>query len=145
MLWAECGKEAPVGETSPFNDVKKDSWYYNAVSWCYNNGCISGTSSTTFSPSSKLTRAQLVTILSGISDDRVGKYLNQQFKDVKESAWYFCPVNWAYLNNKASGVGGNKFDPNGKVTREQTAVMLKKFSDWLCADVALGTYEYKDD
>jgi GH25 family lysozyme M1 (1,4-beta-N-acetylmuramidase) len=50
-------------QTSPFQDVSKDSYYYNAVNWAVSKGVTSGTSSTAFSPEDTCTRAEAVTFL----------------------------------------------------------------------------------
>ena len=47
----------------PFTDVPDGKWYSEAVQYVYENGLMNGTSSTTFDPSGKLTRAMLVTVL----------------------------------------------------------------------------------
>lgn len=47
----------------PFKDVKSSAWYYDAVRWAFQEGIISGTSSSTFAPDKNCTRAQLITIL----------------------------------------------------------------------------------
>ena len=50
-------------KVAAFTDVTKDSPYHEAVSWAFENGLISGTSETTFSPENLLTREQVCTIL----------------------------------------------------------------------------------
>ena len=51
----------------PFTDINVDSWAYSAVKYCYNNKIISGTSKTKFSPSVKLSRSMMATILYNMS------------------------------------------------------------------------------
>ena len=46
-----------------FTDVKDGAYYYDAVVWAVNTGVTTGTSSTTFSPDSVCSRAQIVTFL----------------------------------------------------------------------------------
>lgn len=46
-----------------FDDMNENAWYAGAVSFCKENGLISGTTSTTFSPQNITTRGILVTIL----------------------------------------------------------------------------------
>ena len=48
---------------NPFNDVKADAYYYDAVLWAVENGVTGGTTATTFSPANTCTRAQVVTFL----------------------------------------------------------------------------------
>lgn len=54
-VWAET--------TMPFEDVQEGAFYYDAVSWAVENGITKGTSGTTFSPDSPMTRGQAVTFL----------------------------------------------------------------------------------
>ncbi|MEE3420907.1 MAG: S-layer homology domain-containing protein [Lachnospiraceae bacterium] len=49
--------------TSSFTDVKSSAYYDNAVNWAVGRKITSGTSSTTFSPTTGCTRAQIVTFL----------------------------------------------------------------------------------
>lgn len=49
-----------------------------------------------------------------------------QFTDVPQNQWYYTWVTKAAQAGWVSGVGNNKFDPHGKVTYSQFAVMLGK-------------------
>lgn len=107
----------------PFTDIKVGSWYYDAVTFVYENGLMQGTSATRFSPDSSLTRAMLAQILY----NRAGKPTvkdKSAFTDVTNSAWYADAVIWAYGEGIVSGVGGGKFAPDASITREQLAAML---------------------
>lgn len=107
----------------PFTDVKVGSWYYDAVTFVYENGLMQGTSATRFSPDSSLTRAMLAQILY----NRAGKPTvkdKSAFTDVANDAWYADAVIWAYGEGIVSGVGGGKFAPDASITREQLAAML---------------------
>lgn len=46
------------------------------------------------------------------------------FSDVPETAWYAKAVKFAVDRGITSGVGNNKFDPNGQLTRSQAVVMI---------------------
>jgi len=46
-----------------FSDVAADAYYAEAVKWATDNGITTGTTSSTFSPGSGCTRAQIVTFL----------------------------------------------------------------------------------
>lgn len=49
-----------------------------------------------------------------------------KFDDVAQNQWYYTWVTKAASQGWVSGIGGGKFDPNGKVTYCQFAVMLDK-------------------
>lgn len=46
-----------------FSDVPNGAWYADAVDYVYEHGIMNGTSATTFSPNTPMTRAMLVTVL----------------------------------------------------------------------------------
>ena len=46
-----------------FTDVTADAWYADAVTYVRDNGLMSGTSDTTFTPGGTMTRGMLVTTL----------------------------------------------------------------------------------
>ena len=52
-----------AAEGSPFTDVSDGIWYAQAVAYCHQNGWMSGTSDTAFSPSLPMNRAMLATVL----------------------------------------------------------------------------------
>lgn len=47
----------------PFTDVKSSDWYYDAVCSAYARSLFNGTSETTFSPATSMTRGMFVTVL----------------------------------------------------------------------------------
>ena len=61
FLWRSAGSPAVSG--SGFDDVASDAYYADAVAWAVSEGITSGTSETTFAPTSNCTRAQIVTFL----------------------------------------------------------------------------------
>lgn len=54
------------------------------------------------------------------------------------SKWYAKAVAWASTNGIVNGVGNNKFNPNGPVTREQLALILFGYSKMQGCDVSGG-------
>ena len=84
-------------------------------------------SANTFEPNTAMTRAMLVTVL--------WRYAGQpnegtnNFTDVKSDQWYTDAVAWAAHNGIVGGVGNNKFDPNGNITREQMAAILYRYAN----------------
>ena len=51
-----------------FSDVAEDDWYYDAVAYVAENGIMSGTDGSRFSPNGTLTRAMLSQILYAMED-----------------------------------------------------------------------------
>ena len=58
MLWQAAGKPEPQGVDCPFEDVRVDSWYYQALLWALENGVVSGRSAERFGPGDSATRAE---------------------------------------------------------------------------------------
>lgn len=98
----------------------------NAVVYLANNGVVAGTSATTFSPNSVLTRAAMVTLLyKMVGEPRVTG--NMPFRDVPVAIWYRDAVLWAFNQGIVSGTSSTTFSPDGAVTREQLATFLHNF------------------
>jgi len=58
-----AGTPKAKGSTNPFQDVKSNQYYYNAVLWAVEKGVTTGTGKNTFSPNATCTRGQIVTFL----------------------------------------------------------------------------------
>ena len=70
-----------------FSDVPNGAWYADAVDYVYEHGIMNGTSATTFSPNTPMTRAMLVTVLhraAGSPSAATGT----AFSDVPSGAYY---------------------------------------------------------
>ena len=111
----------------PFADVPGDSWYADGVYWTRLNGVVSGYSNSAFGPNDPLTREQLATILWRYAGSpAVGG--GASFADESDIAsWAASAVDWAQESGYVSGVGGNRFDPDGTATRAQVAVILMRY------------------
>ncbi|TCK89096.1 S-layer family protein [Natranaerovirga hydrolytica] len=110
-------------EDTGFSDVAADAWYADAAVYCRDNGLMSGTSATTFSPNSGTSRAMLATILYRQAGSPAVTETSP-FTDVSAGAWYSNAVVWAATNNIVSGYGNGLFGTNDSVTREQFAAIL---------------------
>ena len=111
----------------PFSDVNTKSWYFGTVYEVYKNSLMTGTTSTTFSPDSPMTRGMVATVLYRMAGAPNVAYKNI-FDDVNKSDYYAQAITWAYNNKIISGYSKGKFGPNDNVTREQMAVMLCNYA-----------------
>ena len=118
-----------------YTDVKESDWFYESVKFADQNGLFNGTSLTTFEPESDMTRAMLVTVLWRLDGKPAPKSANS-FKDVPGGQWYTEPVAWAAENGIVNGVGDNKFDPEGNITREQMATILYRYAQFKGIDAS---------
>ena len=111
----------------PFADVPGDSWYAAGVYWARLNGVVSGYSDSNFGPNDPLTREQLATILWRYAGSPAVEG-GASFADESDiTAWAASAVDWAQGSGYVSGVGGNRFDPDGTATRAQVAVILMRY------------------
>lgn len=107
-------------------DVQNSAWYAGAVKYALDNALMNGMSATTFEPESSMTRAMLVTVLWRYAGEV--KEGTNSFTDVPNGQWYTDAIAWAAHNGIVGGVGNNKFDPDGKITREQMATILYRYA-----------------
>ena len=121
FLWRAYGSPKATG-SNPFTDVDESAWYYDAVLWAVANGVTNGTSATTFSPDTSVTRAQSVTFQwrAAGSPEASGS----SFDDVAENAYYNDAVVWAVASGITVGTGGNNFSPDVVVSRAQAVTFL---------------------
>ena len=63
FLWRNEEKPDPELDEIPFEDVKADDYFADAVAWAAEKNITTGTTPTTFRPSNTCTRAQIVTFL----------------------------------------------------------------------------------
>lgn len=107
----------------PFTDVTSTDWFYNDVKYAYENGLMTGTSGTAFSPEAPVTRGMVMTILARREGIRTDRY----------TPWYAAGCEWA----KANGISDGS-NPEAPVTREQLAAMLYRYAALKGRDLTAG-------
>ena len=118
----------PEEPTWPFTDVTEgDDWFYDAVAYVYENGIMAGTSDTTFEPDMLLDRAMAAQLFYNL-EGKPALTGDSTFTDVTSGHWAVDAITWAAQNDIVAGIGGNLYDPDSNVTREQFAVMLYKYA-----------------
>ena len=113
----------------PFTDVRESDWFYDDVVFAYENGLFSGTSDTTFSPNTSMTRAMLVTVLYRL-EGQPAVNGRSGFSDVQYNGYYEDAVTWAADNGIVNGISTTMFSPNANVTREQMAAILYRYAQY---------------
>ena len=113
----------------PFTDVRESDWFYDDVVFAYENGLFSGTSDTTFSPNTSMTRAMLVTVLYRLEGQPTVNG-RSGFSDVTFNSYYEDAVTWAANNGIVNGTSTSTFSPNANVTREQMAAILYRYAQY---------------
>ena len=106
-----------------FSDIKNHKYKSEIQALCQ-RGIINGMTENTFSPDSTITRAEFATItVRALGLEAKGIDV---FSDVKKTDWYYGFVGTAYAYSIIKGVSENRFNPNGTITREEAAVMVKR-------------------
>ena len=119
----------------PFTDVPEGAWYIEGAKYVYGNFIMSGTSGTTFSPSTPVSRGMIMQILYNMvgQPDVEG---GSNFTDVDEDYWSADAIAWAVANGVAGGFGDGTFRPDEGLTREQMAVVLRNFTYQMGWDIS---------
>ena len=110
-----------------FTDVN-NHWAKDNMLFVVSRGLLSGTSATTFSPNTGMTRGMFVTALGRLAGVDPTDYQARMFTDVKEDAYYAPYVNWAAKTGVVSGTTDTTFAPDTNINREQMAVIMKNYA-----------------
>ena len=129
------GTKAEEPWVNPFRDVTESDWFYDDVRFANQNGLFNGVEKDLFAPEEPMTRGMLVTVLWRLDGETAPKTATT-FTDVDVNAYYADAVTWAAESGVVNGIGGNKFDPEGNVTREQIAAILFRYAAFKGVDTA---------
>ena len=116
-------KPAPI-----FTDTAAH-WAKSDIDFVASRGLLTGTSDTTFSPNSTITRGALVTALGRLAGIDPAAYASSsRFSDVPAMAYYAPFVEWAASKEIVNGTGAASFEPDRPVTREEMAVIMQRYA-----------------
>ena len=108
-----------TGTPLPFADVGETYWAYDEIAWAYENGYMSGTSATAFTPGGMVTRQQMWMILARMAG-----------ANPTDMA---AAKAWAVANGISDGS-----NPGSPVTRQQLATLLYRYAVLYGYDVSVG-------
>ena len=126
-----------IGYKNPvpaFTDIH-NHWAADNILFAASRGLLSGTSDTTFSPGTGMTRGMFVTALGRLAGINPDSYQTGKFTDVKADAYYAPYVNWAAQNGIMEGVTATTFAPDTNINREQMAVIMANYAKKLGYDL----------
>ena len=121
---------------TPFTDVKRGDWFYNAVAWAYDHDIVKGTGENTFSPDAPIQREQMALILYGYAAKYAPSCLGGavpigSFPDAGSvSNWAYAAMSWAVGNGLISGSESNGVSylmPKSSATRAQVSAIMMRF------------------
>ena len=118
-----------------FGDVDRGRWYHTSIDFVLENGLFNGMSQSSFAPDRTMTRAMLVTVLHRLAGSPSASGA-PQFADVAAGKWYSNAIAWAAEQGVVNGVGQNRFDPEGEITRQQLVTIFYRYAALTGRDVS---------
>jgi len=100
----------PWRKAMPYTDVAADAWYYEDVRYVHQAGIMTGVSSTSFSPDTSVTYAEMTEILYRMSGE--------------EGSDAFA---WAEENGFLDGMTGKNFKAGSPISRQALITMLYRY------------------
>ncbi len=120
----------------PYVDVAEDDWFYDGVYFNYFAEIMTGKDETHFAPLENLARAQFAVIVHRIQDKPKVEY-QPAFPDVEDGIWYTDAILWAASAGVVTGyTDTHLFGPADDINREQMAVMMYRYADYLKYDIS---------
>ncbi len=115
-----------VDRSRPFTDIG-GHWAKDSIDFATAHNMFNGTSPTTFSPNSPMTRGMVAVVLHNFEGNPDFNTQNG-FADVGPDAWYADGVYWMVEKGIATGYGDGTFGTNSFVTREQLVTFLYRYA-----------------
>ena len=118
-----------------FEDMELAAWAEDQVSAMAGKGFINGRGPGRFDPSNDIIRAEFAAIVTRMLSLTASNDYTAEFADVSDADWFSGSVAAASEAGLMNGKGGGMFDPDGKITRQEQAVVLSN---------VLESYGYAD-
>ncbi|MFD1176088.1 S-layer homology domain-containing protein [Paenibacillus puldeungensis] len=116
-------KESVSANDLPYQDID-GSYAREAIVRLNENSIMKGTSSSLFSPTRSITRAEFMTTLVRIFKLESVASSVPAYRDVAKSAWYYGTVQAATEIGLTEGVGNSLFKPVTPLTRQEAAAWI---------------------
>ena len=120
--------DAPIADT-PFTDVATTSSAYNDIGRIYGLGITTGTTPTTYSPATNVTRAQMASFLAGLykaTTETDAPITETPFTDVATTSSAYNDIGRIYGLGITTGTTPTSYSPGANVTRAQMASFLAR-------------------
>ena len=130
ILYRAAGSPAVSGGAD-FPDVAEGAYYADAAVWAAANGIVTGYADGTFGPNDPITRQQLAAILWRYAGSPAAEPGTDFADEDTIAAYAVTAVDWARDTGVITGRDGNRFDPSGRATRAQAAVILHRYLELL--------------
>ena len=105
-------------------------------------GIINGKTDTSFDPDANMTRAEFATIV--VRALGLTPKASQVFTDVTAEKWYAAYIGTAHQYGIVNGVGDNRFEPEGTITRQAAAAMVARAAKLCGMDTTMDNGAARD-
>lgn len=126
-----------------FDDIQ-GHWGNADMVYVAARGLFKGTSDGIFSPSAKLTRAMMVTVLGRLANADIDG-LTSSFDDVAEGTWYTAYVTWAKENGIVAGISDSSFAPDREITRQEFSTILYRYMNRIGVEIERKNLAFADN
>lgn len=110
-----------------FTDVKKENWFYPAVSYVMNKGLMTGMVDGGFAPNKELSKVQFAVVLYRMEGSpEINLFANKL--SIPENASYAPAVFWAKQTGLLDGFQGSSIKLEDQITREEMITMLFRYA-----------------
>lgn len=126
VLGRMLGLEPVASPISPFRDIAPSDWYYGWIQMAVQLNLAGGTSASTFSPSSPITRQEAAVLLTrALKQTNEGSEASLRFNDRNAIAdWAVSSVAAMQQLGLMKGDNNGEFRPNSPIKRQEIAVLL---------------------
>lgn len=133
-------------KTREFSDIEQVGWAKSAIEKLTELGIVKGVGQDSFAPLKPVTRAEFLAML--VRAFQLEGSTDLEFTDVKTTDWHYALIASAVDAGIVQGVGGDKFEPNRPITRQEMAIMsanaLSLFADMKADDEDGALAKFKD-
>ena len=136
ILYASKPVLAATEWKNPFEDVKEDDWFYEAIKYTTENNLFKGSTKTKFDSNSPMTRGMMVTVLWRMEKEPVVNYL-MMYKDVNQEEYYAEAIRWATSEKIVQGHSTTEFKPDEMMTRQEMVTMLYRYAMYKELDMSV--------
>ena len=131
ILWNLSDKPLP-SRGSPFADVGKDDWFFNAAGWAHENGYTEEGTNSYFLPNEILNREQVIAILYRYAGLPETSNALQKYEDTHAVSTFALPaMNWAVSVGIIVGMDDTHLVPQGAITRAQITTITVRYIHYI--------------
>lgn len=134
----------PTYDPRPNNGLFADvlgHWAENEIKSMIEKGIINGYDDGSFRPDGNIKRSEFVKIICEAYG--LNSTSDSEFSDVPSNAWYRAYVSSATAAGVIEG-DGEKFRPEDNISRQDVAVIIKRYLDKLGVEMDCSEVQYKD-